>query len=305
MNYIDNYLDNILTKQLKSFEVTDNICKQVTENIKLQMLSLMQYWRDDEFRNTVLSVGSEEGTFYSPKAKIEVKYFVVVTIRNSLLETLASANYASLNAKRMITDSEIREITAGAIEYFSAVDFNRLSDSLDFCNIHNIYKNIREQYPVAWRAISAIGNTKKKCFRYGKVDADSDKELICMINQQDTTLKTVFNKVELSGYDENFDNTLIDALKCAYQAPGFVFYSDSLKMISRNADKLFRVINFLLQNNAKIVTANFYITNGYVEVRRPFIKPAHGTSEINKNLRNYKGMSAKHLSALKQLLKQL
>lgn len=126
-----------------------------------------------------------------------------------------------------------------------------------------------------------------------------------MINQQDTALKTAFNKVELSGYDENFDNTLVDILKCAYSASGFVFYSASLKMISRNADKLFRVINFLLQNNAIIVTANFYITNGYVEVRRPLIRAAHGTSEINKNLCNYKGVSAKHLAALKQLAKQL
>lgn len=125
------------------------------------MLSLIQYWNDDEFRNTILSVGMEEGMFYEPNARIEVKCFVVVTIRNSLLETLASADYASPGAKIMISDSEIRKITASAIEYFSAVDFRQLSDSVDFRGIDNIYKKIREQYPVAWRAISAIVNTKK------------------------------------------------------------------------------------------------------------------------------------------------
>ena len=46
MNCIDNYLNNILICQLKRFGVSDSVCNQVTDNIKLQMLSLLECWND-------------------------------------------------------------------------------------------------------------------------------------------------------------------------------------------------------------------------------------------------------------------
>lgn len=229
MTCIDNYLSSILTNQLKAFEVSDAACKQVVENVKLQMLSLLQCWHDEEFRNTILFVGMEEGMFYKPNAKIEVKCFVVVTIRNSLLETLASDDYKCLNVKRVISDSEIREITAGAIEYFSKVDFEQLTHSQSLSNIQNIYENIKRKYPVAWRAISAAGNTMKKHLRYEKVNAVPDNELICLISQQESKIETTSNKVVISGYDEAFDDTLIKILKYAYSNPDFVFFRIHLR----------------------------------------------------------------------------
>ena len=42
-NYVDDYLYNILTKQLKEFEISDEICNEVISNIKQQMLSLLRY----------------------------------------------------------------------------------------------------------------------------------------------------------------------------------------------------------------------------------------------------------------------
>ena len=305
MNCIDNYLNNILICQLKRFGVSDSVCNQVTDNIKLQMLSLLECWNDIEFRNTILAVGLEEGEFYKPNAKIEVKCFVVVTIRNSLLETLASDDYKSLSATRAVSDEEIKLITSSAIEYFSTTNFKELAKSLDFSDISNIYKVIKEKYTVAWNMLAVIGNTKKKLLRFEKTKADFDEEAISLIKQEESSLETTYNEVVLSGYDVSMDENLVKILKHAYSNPGFVFFSNSFKMISRNANKLFRVLNILLQCNAIIVTANYYITNGYVEIRKPLIKPAHTMSQVSKDLSNIKGTSTKHSAALKQISKEL
>lgn len=299
MNQLDNYLINVLSAQLKEYEMTDSICEQITSNIRMQMLSLLQYWDDEEFRNTILAIGLEEATFYKPSAKIEIKCFVVVTIRNSLLETLASDGYKKLYAKRMITDAEIPKITSSAIEYFSGVDFKSLSENLDFSGIDNVYKTLKETYPVAWKALSVIGNINKKICRYDKEEKISNGDLINMINCDDYEQQQIFNKVIMSGYDETLDEALVKILKNVYSKPGFTFFSDSLKMISRNVRKLLRVMEFLLSNGATIVTNNYYITNGYIEIRRPFVRPAHTSDGSRVELNNFKGVSPKHLNALK------
>lgn len=304
MSCINKYLNDVLTPQLKECGISDVICDRVTNNISLQMLSLLEYWNDDKFRNTILNIGLEEGEFYQPNTKREVKCFVVVTIRNSLLETLASDAYKSLSATQALSDYEVKLITSKAIEYFSEIDFKVLSKSLDFGKICNIYKKVKEMYPVAWNVMEAIGNTKKKCLRFSKVNADVDKELISILNQQENSPQTTLNSVVLSGYDENLDDTLINILRQACSDPHFVFFSNSFKMISRNVNKLFRILNFLLQHNAIVVTVNYYITNGYVEIRKPLIKPAHTTSQVYKDLQNIKGLSARHADVIKHVSKE-
>ena len=304
MSCIDIYLNDVLKYQLKEFGVSDVICDHVTDNINLQMLSLLEYWNDDKFCNTILNIGLEEGKFYQPKAKIDVKCFVVVTIRNSLLETLASDGYKSLSATRALSDHEVKLITSKAIEYFSGIDFNALSKSLNFEKICNIYKKVKEMYPVAWNAMEALGNTGKKCLRFSKVNADVDKELVYILNRPEDTPNTKLNSVVLSGYDENLDEMLIKILKQAYSDPDFVFFSNSFKMISRNVNKLFRILNFLLQYNAAVVTSNYYITNGYIEIRKPLIKPAHTTTQVYNDLKNIKGLSARHADVIKQISKE-
>ena len=229
MSCINNYLNEVLTFQLKDFGVSDVICCRVTDNINLQMLSLLEYWNDDNFRNTILNIGLEEGEFYQPKAKIDVKCFVVVTIRNSLLETLASDGYKSLSATQALSDYEVKLITSKAIEYFSEIDFKELSKSLNFDKIDNIYKKVKEKYPVAWNTMESLGNTKKKCLRFSKVNADVDTELIHILNQQEDSPNAKLNSVVLSGYDENLDETLIKILKQAYSDPDFVFFQIHLR----------------------------------------------------------------------------
>ena len=212
MNTIENYLNNILAKQLKEFDVDDAVCSTVVSDIRKNMLSLLQYWHDEKFKKTILLIGLEEGRFYEPNANTEVKCFVVVTIRNSKLETLASDNYCALNAKRIIEDYEIKAITSYAIKYFSDVDFNELSLSLDYKNINNIYIALKEKYQMAWNAFESIGNTKRKRVRYNRITSDPDSELICLIKNTYNAQYKLMSKTVLDGYDESLDDDIINIL---------------------------------------------------------------------------------------------
>ena len=94
MDAVSHYLNHILTPRLRGYGVTEQFLLYTVSTVHTQMTSLLRHWNDREFRNTVLLLGMEEGSFYEPPAKIEVRCFVVVTIRNSPIEMLQSNSYA-------------------------------------------------------------------------------------------------------------------------------------------------------------------------------------------------------------------
>ena len=91
MDAIDVYLNTILTQQLEHMGVQSFPCaiEAVVADIRLRLQSVLSRWHDLRTRNTLLLLGREEGAFYEPRsASLEIRAFVVVTIRNSLLEDL-------------------------------------------------------------------------------------------------------------------------------------------------------------------------------------------------------------------------
>ena len=88
---IDVYLNTILTQQLEHMGVQSfpGAIEAVVADIRLRLQSVLSSWHDLRKRNTLLLLGREEGAFYEPRsASLEIRAFVVVTIRNSLLEDL-------------------------------------------------------------------------------------------------------------------------------------------------------------------------------------------------------------------------
>lgn len=68
-------------------------------------------------------LGSEEGPFYEPAGKADVKCFIVVTLRNSPIETIQSDNYVSAGMQNSLSSQDVKEITSGAIRFFNPLDF--------------------------------------------------------------------------------------------------------------------------------------------------------------------------------------
>lgn len=305
MNFVNNYLKEILTKQLCDIGVNNPAIETVVNNIKCQMMSLFKHWTDEKFRKTVLFTGIEEGFFYEPFASDDIRSLVVVTIRNSMLEILASDNYGKLWNGRILTNDEIKQITSTGIEYFADIDFDSELQSLNFTNVQDIYNNVKKNYPVAWAAIEVMANSLNSSEKYKKVVVRKEKELLKKIKDAVCT-QAVSNefKVILDGYDPTIENEMLSILYQAYTMQGFVLFSDCFKMISRNFEKLFRIMDFVLCCNRAFVTSNYYIANGYVSKRVPLIKPAHNMNDVQNNIQNIDGLTGKHKKFMIAMAKQ-
>ena len=93
MDAVSHYLNSILAPRLRGYGVSEHFLLRTIGIIHTQMTSLLRHWDDRVFKNTVLLLGLEEGSFYEPRAKIDIRCFVVVAIRNSPIETIQSDAY--------------------------------------------------------------------------------------------------------------------------------------------------------------------------------------------------------------------
>ena len=153
MDAVSHYLNHILTPRLRGYGVTEQFLLYTVNTVHTQMASLLRHWNDREFRNTVLLLGMEEGSFYEPPAKIEVRCFVVVTIRNSPIETLQSNSYAEAGLSQGLGKKEVKEITSEAIRYFSKQDFAELCSQAKLSTKRDLYLELAEEHPVAWASL--------------------------------------------------------------------------------------------------------------------------------------------------------
>ena len=88
---IDKYLAVCLVPQLASLRLTKRQIKLVCQDVSSCLGSILHRWNDVPFRKTVLLAGREESEFYVPSSADEdARALVVVGIRNTLVEDLAS-----------------------------------------------------------------------------------------------------------------------------------------------------------------------------------------------------------------------
>jgi hypothetical protein len=131
---IDMYLDTILTPQLEHLGVQSfpSAIEAVVTDIRLRLQSVLFRWHDLRTRNTLLLLGREEGAFYEPRsAPLEIRAFVVVAVRNSLLEDLGIPGASLIPAdipeeEKPMQEADVRPITESAISYWQTIDVQRL-----------------------------------------------------------------------------------------------------------------------------------------------------------------------------------
>lgn len=98
---------------MKKFKISNPFLGRILYQVKVQLYSIIANWNDIEFRNAILIIGSEEGSFYEPQNEL-IGNMVVVAIRNSLLEEASSINYKKHGLPHMLEGKEIKKITAKA-----------------------------------------------------------------------------------------------------------------------------------------------------------------------------------------------
>jgi hypothetical protein len=173
---IEKYLNNVLKPQLLALELQGAMAFDTLDSIRLQMVSCISHWNDECFRKALLTVGYEEAVFYIPKADIDVRCSVVVTIRNSVLETLHSLTTNVFWQEKSVSSEKLREITATTIEYFKDVDF--MATANDLGEIENdIYSRLATLYPIAWDALRQIGTNRNQIIDYKPVERETKPNL--------------------------------------------------------------------------------------------------------------------------------
>jgi hypothetical protein len=91
MTVIQGYTQSLLLPQLRALTLSKRQLAIVVEDVSRRLESLLFHWNDFAFRRTILTLGTEEASFWEPlTASLEIRSLVVVAIRNSLIEDLGA-----------------------------------------------------------------------------------------------------------------------------------------------------------------------------------------------------------------------
>lgn len=284
---INKYTDEILYNRLLTFHIKDKYVKEITNDIKEQIYAVLYHWNDVVFRNALLVLGLEEGKFYEPEADLDIKCFVVVAIRNSLLEVVFSVESGLMELDKYIPEANMKLITSEAINYFKDVDFKELGRKVEREKIKDKYQEMIQKCPMAWEALKQLGNCVGKKAVYNKIEV-KDKMKVSDLGQaykikEDADEKWI--KDIQSGINENFSNELLNYLNDIIESKEIsVFYVDCFKMITRNFEKLLKVMEILLENNKIILTSNYLISDSYIGKRTQIYRAAHNNKDMIKKM---------------------
>ena len=308
INFLDRYCSECLIPRLNSYGLDKQIIFLIVEDICNRLAVIINRWNDPYFRQTLLLTGIEEANFYTPHAKLDIKSMVVLGVRNSILEDIASTTQAAKKLgleKPVIHDQHIIRFTADAINYFAKVNLEKLAESIQIGQT-NPYAHLQSNYPFAWTALWALTKTIGNENRFLPIKEDNGNNYITTFNNPLADPTT--NKLEctvMSGIDPTIDDILSRNLQAIANKQVDLLFVDSFKMLSRNPDKLFKVIDFVLCHSSSFVSCNYFITNGYVSRRRKLLRPAHLTKEVRSKLFNLDGLKKKHRDVLQSIKSSL
>jgi len=157
---IDGYLFGVLSPQLQRYEVEQQGIDQIVTDIDNRLHGILSRWHDEDWRDTILEIGREEGTFFLPNnTSLFVRALVVVAIRDSLLEDWhVEREYGGQGKK--IDDIRMRWITAEAIRYFDACALSTLPDAS--ASLENPFADLEQKFPLAWYIFSMLAEASRE-----------------------------------------------------------------------------------------------------------------------------------------------
>ena len=295
MDAVSHYLNHILTPRLRGYGVTEQFLLYTVSTIHTQMTSLLRHWNDREFRNTVLLLGMEEGLFYEPPAKIEIRCFVVVAIRNSPIETIQSDTYPEAGLSQILNSKDVKEITSEAIQYFSKQDFAELCSQAKLSTKRDLYLELAEEHPVAWTSLQCLAGVRGKTADYPPVQVEAPYHLDGIDDGTEGTAESGKLAVGVyDGYSPEIEPPLAGYLKMLSADSNGVLIVDSFKSVTRNVTKLMGILEFLLTRNLLFVSTNYYLENGHVERRMKLLRAGHSTRDMKRNMADTTGLAYKH-----------
>jgi hypothetical protein len=291
----DSYIETVFTAQLRACGQNDRRQAIITSDVRCRLNSLLAHWDDVTFRRTALFCGIEEATFHDPRsASLDVRALSVVGIRNSLIEDLGASRPATRELAldhAVLTDNEMPAITRAASEYFDRHAPAQLPPGATAPE-DDVFGTLSMRFPSAWHALSTLANMAAYETSYEPLH-HSPTHLPLGDTAAGGTATTVH-----SGIDPAFDSALLTYLNNVRAAENAIFFSDSFKGVTRNARKLFEILEFLITNGRAFATHNYYITANYVAKRRRLLRPFHFAYEVEEKLDDQRGLTGRHKESL-------
>jgi hypothetical protein len=300
---IETYLTDIMGPQLLALGIPHAIIENVSVSVREQMASCVYHWNDVAFRKALLATGEEEGAFYLPKAAIDVRNFVVVTIRNSALESIHADSYIPSEQGRRLRPEDIKAITSAAIEYFKRIDFPKTAEEINAPD-RDRYGKLALRYPASWAALTNLVGALDQVVEYDPIPFAKKPDLNNLRPRQAVNglffeeSRSQLMQITDDGFALTIDHGLMHILNTVVENR-MPFIGDSFKGISRNIEKLLAIMEYILGNDLWIITTNYLIDNGHVERRKKLLRPGHDLEEIKRNFLNGTGITTHHRSWLK------
>jgi len=310
MDAIEVYLDTILTPQLEHMGVQSfpGALEAVTTDIRRRLQSVLSRWHDMPTRKTLLLLGREEGAFYEPRsASLEVRAFVVVTVRNSLREDLGIPGASLIPAdvptsEKPMQEADVRPITEAAIRYWQTIDVQGLQ-VLPPAAEDDPFGHLRKDAPHAWHVLSSLANARERTVTFAPCQAPH-----LSLPSATVELDPEARSVVLSGITPEFDTLMVSSLRAIRNGRLQYLYSDSWKWLTRHPGKLYRALDFALAHGGTVVTQNYLLTATMACARRGFARPAHTVDAFYAKLHDARlldGLELPQRSVLASLSEEL
>lgn len=300
MDVIGRYLDQHLLPHLRGHGVSDAFADHTAQVVRTQMFSLVRHWDDLGFRRTALLLGAEEGVFYEPPAKTEIRCFVVVTLRNSPFESLQSDACGQAGLPHPLDSMQIRQITREAVEYFSRQDFGGACRAAKQADGNDLYLRLAQRHPVAWASLGHLAGMQGKSVDYPRLPVRQPYPLSAAACENTPARRGFIVNVH-DGYSPEIEAPLAAYLEQLCADPSGMFFADSLKSVTRNPEKLLDILEFLLTRDIPFVSTNYYLENGHAERRTKPLRAGHSVAEMQQNMASTAGLAHRHGAALRRL----
>jgi len=299
---VDTYLQKILRPQLHVLKLQRKQQDLVCADIHDRLISLMGNWHDVAFRKTTLLLGLEDATFYQPtRIAVEIRALVAVGVRNSMLEDL-SADRPYVRALKPVAgclpDSFVPTITREAITYFSGawrtlggwhVPQPKRPD--------DIFRTLAQRFPNVWQRLELLATSPQQEHDIH----DGNAELFQPMQLDDIDARETLKATVLSGYQPTIDPDLRRILESIQRGEAPCLYTNSFKWLTRNPEKLLRVIELIISWDSTYLTNNYVIRRDYCARRHSLMRPGHTTADIIIGLANEVGLVERHGKLLRDI----
>lgn len=302
-SHLDRYCREVIpTILVKACGVTEADTARAAEDIRYRAEAAACL--DRESREILASPFFEESFDHEPgDAPVWMKVITTLIIRNSWLE--------ETHTNGPVNSGGIQAITTYGLEPLSHFLAARRRQPLPSDPSDGLFTNLPDIYPRAWTCLTALRDVLNDDgggrIGYRIPDAPvpalpkADEIVQAPAAQHVDKPSNAFEAVVFSAIDPRFDCIALSFLQNAAENDGLLLGLSALSRISRNIDKLLRVLEFLLAHGARILITNYLLTNREVWVRRrDLIKPdsAHPIS----GLRQLSGLGGAHKKTVRSYL---